>query len=122
MKIFKHIIPRLLLLVALLTSATIGSFRIASAQPAFPMFFAGTVKITKVGATPIDAPVGTVVSAKAGGVPVGSVTVTEAGKYGSPPFSFLLAQGNLVPGIEFYVNNVIAAQTAAYSQGGAIQP
>ena len=104
MKIFKqsncveHIIPRLLLLVALLTSAIIGSFQTASAQPAFPMLFAGTVKITN-STRSIDAPVGTVVSAKAGGVPVGSITVTEAGKYGSPPFSFLLVQGNLVPGI-----------------------
>lgn len=79
-------------------------------EPTLPHQFYGTVKIrtTETG-TNVNAPVGTVVSAKVDGVEKGRITVNTPGKYGGPT----LAEGKLLVSdvagqgnpIEFYIND-----------------
>ena len=87
---------------------------VAAQGPVLPHQFYGTVKVrTTTTGTNVDAPVGTVVSAKVDGVEKGRIIVTTPGKYGGPT----LAEGKLVVSdvagqgnpIEFYVNEVCLA-------------
>ncbi len=84
--------------------------------PAIPHPFYGTVTIDGS-----DAPVGTVVTAKVGGVQYGSITTTVAGQYGgSGAFDLKLAvTGEIDTGatINFFVNGVDTTQTYAFSPG-----
>jgi len=70
--------------------------------------FYGTVKLDGV-----EAPVGTVVSARVGGIEYGRDVVTVAGQYG------LIVQGGIVEGstIEFYVSGSRADQTYPFRSG-----
>lgn len=67
------------------------------------------------------APVGTIISATVAGEECGTITTTEAGKYGSPdPLEpSLIVQGDIQYGdtIEFYVNGVKADQTHPFHSG-----
>jgi len=85
--------------------------------PSIPHAFYGTVTI---GGS--DAPVGTVVTAKVGGVQCGSITTTVAGQYGgSGAFDAkLTVTGEIATGatISFFVNDVDTTQTYAFSPGG----
>ena len=80
----------------------------AGAPPGLPHNFSGTVKIGTA-----DAPVGTVISARHGGVEYGTVTTTQVGVY-----SNLLVTG-LTNGdiIQFFVNNIDTGQTYAFESG-----
>jgi len=84
--------------------------------PTIPHAFYGTVTI---GGS--DAPVGTVVTAKVGGVDCGSITTTVAGQYGgSGAFDEKLSvTGEIETGatIYFYANGNVADQTYAFSAG-----
>ncbi len=84
--------------------------------PAIPHPFYGTVTI---GGS--DAPVGTVVTAKVGGVQCGSITTTVAGQYGgSGAFDDKLSvTGDIETGatISFFVDGVDTTQTYPFSPG-----
>jgi hypothetical protein len=84
--------------------------------PTMPHPFYGTVTIDES-----PAAVGTVVTAKVGGVQCGSITTTVAGQYGgSGAFDEkLLVSGEIATGatISFYVNDVDTTQTYAFSPG-----
>jgi len=88
--------------------------------PTIPHAFYGTVTI---GGS--DAPVGTVVTAKVGGVQCGSITTTVAGQYGgSGAFDEkLTVTGDIETGatISFFVNGVDTTQTYAFSPGGVTE-
>ena len=89
---------------------------VAYAVPLMPHTFYGTVKINGD-----NAPTGTVVTAKVGGVERGSYTTTEVGKYGSlAEADHLVVQGDVDEGatIKFYVNSVDTTQTASFIPGG----
>ena len=88
--------------------------------PSIPHAFYGT--LTMGGS---DAPVGTVVTAKVGGVQCGSITTTVAGQYGgSGAFDAKLAvTGEIETGatISFFVNGSDTEQTYTFSPGGVIE-
>jgi hypothetical protein len=92
--------------------------------PPLPHAFYGTLKINNN-----DAPVGTTVEARGQGVTTGidgnPITTTEVGKYGnaSPLGAKLVVQGFITDGatLNFYVNGVAAAQTAAWHSGATTQ-
>ena len=88
--------------------------------PSIPHAFYGTVTI---GGS--DAPVGTVVTAKVGGVQCGSITTTVAGQYGgSGAFDAkLLVSGEIATGaeIKFYVSGVDTTQKYDFSPGGVTE-
>jgi len=88
--------------------------------PSIPHAFYGT--LTMGGS---DAPVGTVVTAKVGGVQCGSITTTVAGQYGgSGAFDAkLTVTGEIATGatISFFVNDVDTTQTYAFSPGGVTE-
>ena len=101
-----------LVILALLLSATP-----VYAIPPIPHAFYGTLTI---GGSP--APVGTVVTAKVGGVQYGSITTTVEGQYGSsdPLGDRLLVapgEGDIATGdtIYFYANGSVANQTHTFS-------
>ncbi len=84
--------------------------------PTMPHAFYGTLTIDGS-----DAVVGTVVTAKVGGVQYGSITTTVAGQYGgSGAFDAkLTVSGDIANGatISFYINGVDTTQTYAFSTG-----
>ena len=88
--------------------------------PSIPHAFYGTLTI---GGS--NAPVGTVVTAKVGGVQCGSITTTVAGQYGgSGAFDAkLTVTGEIETGatISFFVNGVDTTQTYAFSPGGVTE-
>ena len=88
--------------------------------PAMPHAFYGTLTISGS-----PAPVGTVVTAKVGGVQCGSITTTVAGQYGgSGAFDPKLnVTGEIETGatIYFYANGSVASQTYAFSPGAVTQ-
>ncbi len=88
--------------------------------PAIPHAFYGTLTISGS-----PAPVGTVVTAKVGGVQCGSITTTVAGQYGgSGAFDPKLnVTGEIETGatISFFVNGVDTGQTYAFSPGAVTQ-
>jgi len=88
--------------------------------PSIPHAFYGTVTI---GGS--DAPVGTVVTAKVGGVQCGSITTTVAGQYGgSGAFDAkLTVTGEIATGatISFFVNGVDTTQTSSFIPGGVTE-
>jgi len=89
---------------------------VAYAVPAIPHSFYGTVKING-----FDAPTGTVIMAKVGGVECGTYTTTEAGKYGSlAQADYLGVTGDIHEGdtINFYVDSVDSGETATFTPGG----
>jgi len=85
-----------------------------------PHAFYGTVTI---GGS--DAPVGTVVTAKVGGVQCGSITTTVSGQYGgSGAFDAkLTVTGEIETGatISFYANGNVAAETSTFIPGGVTE-
>jgi len=104
------------LLVPLVILALLLSVIPAYAIPPVPHAFYGTLTI--VGS---PAPVGTVVTAKVGGVQYGSITTTVEGQYGSsdPLGDRLLVapgEGDIETGdtIYFYANGSVASQTYAF--------
>ena len=105
-----------LIILVLLLSALPAYADVPTDIPAMPHPFYGTVTI---GGS--DASVGTVVTAKVGGVQYGSITTTVAGQYGgSGAFDAkLLVEGDIATGatISFYVNGVDTTQTYAFSPG-----
>jgi hypothetical protein len=88
--------------------------------PTIPHAFYGTLTISGS-----PAPVGTVVTAKVGGVECGSITTTVAGQYGgSGAFDpKLTVSGDIATGatIYFYAGSSQAAQTYAFSPGAVTQ-
>jgi len=88
--------------------------------PSIPHAFYGAVT---VGGS--DAPVGTVVAAKVGGVQCGSITTTVAGQYaGSGAFDAkLTVTGEIDTGatISFFINGVDTTQTATFIPGGVTE-
>ncbi len=89
---------------------------IVYAQPPLPHSFYGTVEINEA-----DAPIGTIVTAKVGGVECGSYTTTEAGKYGNPAEAdYFGVSGDIHEGdaVKFYVKGVDTTQTASFIPGG----
>ena len=90
----------------------------ADGPPTQPHSFYGTVTI----AGGSDAPVGTVVTAKVGGVLYGSYTTTVAGQYGdSDPLQgdWLVVQGDIATGatIDFYVGGAEANEKGYFYSG-----
>ena len=87
-------------------------------EPTLPHGFYGTVKVrTTATGTNVNAPVGTVVSAKVDGVEKGRITVTTPGEYGGPSItegkllvSDVAGQGSP---IQFYINDVCLADVPA---------
>jgi hypothetical protein len=107
------------LLVPLVILALLLSAIPVYAIPPIPHAFYGTLTI---GGSP--APVGTVVTAKVGGVQYSSITTTVEGQYGSsdPLGDRLLVapgEGDIATGdtIYFYANGSVANQTYAFSPG-----
>jgi len=91
---------------------------IAYAQPPpMPDSFYGTIEISGV-----DAPIGTVVTAKFGAEVCGTYTTTEAGIYGDLAISdyFAVTREGLHSGdtISFYINGVNTTQMASFVPGG----
>jgi len=88
--------------------------------PTIPHAFYGTLVVNGSPAS-----VGTVVTAKVGGVECGSITTTVAGQYGgSGAFDEkLLVLGEIESGdtINFYVNGVDTTQTYAFSAGAVTE-
>ena len=88
--------------------------------PTMPHAFYGTLTI---GSSP--APVGTVVTAKVGGVQCGSITTTVAGQYGgSGAFDAkLTVSGDIANGatISFFINGFDTGQTYAFSAGAVTE-
>lgn len=82
----------------------------------FPHAFCGSVRTYSTPGDPYaDAPVGTVVSARVGGLEMASIEVTEAGKYGGPedPGELkLYVQGDICSDctVEFYVDGYKAQE------------
>jgi len=89
-----------------------------------PQMFYGTIKTRPNADSPFfNAPIGTVITAKVGGVQKGDITVTAAGRYGNHPGTYLIVQSNITEGatILFYVNGYQALQTAAFHSGEITQ-
>ncbi len=109
-----------LIILVLLLGAVPASADVPTDLPGIPHAFYGTVTI---GGS--DAPVGTVVTAKVGGVQYGSITTTVAGQYGgSGAFDAkLLVSGDIATGatISFYANGNVASETYAFSAGAATE-
>jgi len=93
----------------------------AQAPPQIPAAYYGTVKlITPSGL--VDAPAGTVIKAYVKDVECGSITTTEAGKYGgsSGGDPKLIVQGDIQSGVDtvtFYVNGIMAEETVTWVTG-----
>ena len=98
-----------LIILALLFSAVPAYATI----PGIPHAFYGTVTISGS-----PAAVGTVVTAKVGGVQYGSITTTVAGQYGgSGPFDEKLAVSGVIADgatISFYINGADTTPTQAF--------
>jgi len=88
--------------------------------PALPHAFYGTLTIEGS-----PAPIGTVVTAKVGGVQCGSITTTVAGQYGgSGAFDpKLTVTGDIATGatISFFVGGIDTLQTYPFSPGGVTE-
>jgi hypothetical protein len=88
--------------------------------PTIPHAFYGTLTISGS-----SAPVGTVVTAKVGGVQCGSITTTVAGQYGGSGAvdAKLAVSGDIATGatIYFYAGGNMAGQTYAFSAGAVTQ-
>jgi hypothetical protein len=88
--------------------------------PTIPHAFYGTLTISGSAA-----PVGTVVTAKVGGVQCGSITTTVAGQYGGSGAvdAKLTVSGEIATGatINFYAGGNVADQTYAFSPGAVTQ-
>ena len=108
---------KILVLVLLLILCTSAYPVCAEEVPPLPHAFYGTVKDINGN----GAPVGAVVQAFVGGIERGSITVTDAGKYGSenPGGAKLLVQGDIEDGSEitFYIKGVPAKETATFESG-----
>jgi hypothetical protein len=106
-----------LIVVALLLLCAIPAY---AAIPNMPHAFYGTLTIAGS-----PAAVGTVVTAKVGGVECGSITTTVAGQYGgSGAFDPKLSvTGDIETGatIYFYANGSVASQTYAFSPGAVTE-
>jgi len=109
-----------LIILAMVLCAAPAFAAVPMDLPSIPHAFYGTLT---VGGS--DAPVGTVVMAKVGGVQCGSITTTVAGQYGgSGAFDAKLAvTGEIETGatISFFVNDVDTTQTYAFSPGGVTE-
>jgi len=87
--------------------------------PPIPHAFHGTITIDGS-----DAAIGTVITAKVGGVEKGSYTTTAAGQYGNPDeLDYLVVQDDIETGatIYFYANGYVANETYAFSQGAVTE-
>jgi hypothetical protein len=110
------------ILAVLAGSCLVGLFAtpVLAQVPPLPHAFYGTVKINDS-----PAPIGTEVEAEVEGVVTGvqgnPIVTTEAGKYGGPGGldPKLVVQGDIEDGatITFYVNGVVADQTAEWHSG-----
>ncbi len=109
-----------LITLVLLLGAVPASADIPTDLPGIPHAFYGTLTISGS-----PAAVGTVVTAKVGGVQYGSITTTVAGQYGgSGAFDAkLLVEGDIATGatISFFVTGVDTTQTYAFSPGGVTE-
>ncbi len=109
---------KLILPLALVVVITLSCAHVCVAQPPIPHAFYGGLRINPGG---IDALVGTIVTAKVDGEVCGSITTTEAGKYGGPEAldPKLVVQGDMGNGttIYFYVNDVKADQAWPFESG-----
>lgn len=107
-------------LLALLVLSLAMPLRVAAEQPP-PHRFHGTVTVRSMaGGAGQDAPTGTTVSARIGGVERGAFYVTEAGRYGNAGVgSYLLVwyDGGDGVAIEFYVDGNLADQSAEFHSG-----
>ena len=107
---------RLALSGFVITALLLGASPALADEPTVPHVFYGTVTINGA-----DATVGTVVSAKVGGVDCGSYTIEVAGHYGNlDERDYLTVQGDISNGaeIEFLVNGIYTGQTAIFEAGG----
>ena len=109
-----------LIILAMVLCAAPAFAAVPMDLPSIPHALYGTVTI---GGS--DAPVGTVVTAKVGGVQCGSITTTVAGQYGgSGAFDEkLTVTGEIATGatISFFVNGVDTTQIYAFSPGGVTE-
>lgn len=89
-------------------------------SPQLPELFYGNAQ-----ANSVPVPAGSVITARVNGEDVGSITTTEAGKYGgqSSTENKLLVQGNFVNGqvIEFFLFDLKADQTVSFQSGIVLQ-
>ncbi|MCK4304020.1 MAG: hypothetical protein KAY24_07260, partial [Candidatus Eisenbacteria sp.] len=89
------------------------------AIPPVPHAFHGTITIDGS-----DAAIGTVITAKVGGVEKGSYTTTVAGQYGNAAeIDYLVVSGDIETEatIYFYANGNVANETYAFSQGAVTE-
>ena len=109
-----------LIILAVVFSALPAFAAVPMDLPPIPHAFYGTVTIDGSAA-----PVGTVVTAKVGGVEYGNITTTVAGLYsGSGAFDEkLMVTGEIDTGatIYFYANGNVTNQTYAFSPGGVTE-
>jgi len=92
---------------------------LAHGIPSIPHAFHGTITIDGS-----DAAIGTVITAKVGGVEKGSYTTTAAGQYGNAAeLDYLVVQDDIETGatIYFYANGNVANETYAFSQGAVTE-
>ncbi len=99
----------------IITALLFGASPTLADEPTLPHAFYGTVTINGA-----DATVGTVVSAKIGGVDCGSYTIKLPGHYGNwDECDYLIVQGDISNGdtITFYVRGILT-DTDTFSAGG----
>ncbi len=104
-------------LVTLLLILVMPASAAAQEVPQIPALYWGTVKIVSPTGE-FNVPPGTIITTLVDGIERGSITVTEAGKYGgaSGLNLKLTAQGDILQDspVEFYVGGVKADQTASF--------
>lgn len=110
------------LILALVIGLCISTFPVLAEEvPPLPHAFYGTVEDVYGN----NVPVGAVIQAFVNGIERGSITVTEAGKYGSeePGGQNLLVQNDIDEGSEitFYIKGVLAKETATFESGEVTQ-
>lgn len=109
-----------ILLLALVVVITLSCAHVCIAQPPIPHAFYGSLRVYGLGGT-VDALPGVVVEAIVNENVCGSITTTEAGKYGGPEAldPKLVVQGDIDDGttIYFYVNDVKSDNTWPFKSG-----
>ena len=111
-----------ILILALVIGLCISTFPVLAEEvPPLPHAFYGTVEDVNGN----NVPVGAVIQAFVNGIERGSITVTEAGRYGSedPGGSKLIVQNDIDEGSEiiFKIKGVLAKETATFESGDVTQ-